>query len=86
LSMEVDVDTHERRGERLPHLAQKAPDYATNVFRSVDELAGARAKSIIAANDGGRPVHDQDRHLRAQAAQLVGAGHTKLPAVPGNNL
>ncbi len=87
LSMEVDVDTHERSGERLPHLAQKAPDYATNVFRSVDELAGARAKSIIAANDGGRLAHDRDQHRRAQAAKLAGAGHTKLPpAVPGGNL
>src|SRR5205807_1871350 len=33
LSMQVEVDTHERKGDRLP-LVQSAPTYATDVFHS----------------------------------------------------
>ncbi len=35
LSMDAEVDTRNRDGERLPQVAQTAPAYATDVFRSV---------------------------------------------------
>ena len=54
LSMQVEVDTHERTGDRLPQLAQSAPAYATSVFGSPDAAASERVKAIIAANEGGQ--------------------------------
>ena len=52
LSMQVEVDTHDRGGERLPQLVQSARAYATDVFGSVDATADERVKTIIAANEG----------------------------------
>ncbi|TMG85978.1 MAG: HlyD family efflux transporter periplasmic adaptor subunit [Betaproteobacteria bacterium] len=52
LSMQVEVDTHDRSGDRLPQLAQSAPAYATEVFRLQEEIAEQRVKAIIAANQG----------------------------------
>jgi membrane fusion protein (multidrug efflux system) len=52
LSMQVDVDTHERQGNRLPQLARSATALATDVFRQQDEIANQRVKAIIAANQG----------------------------------
>jgi membrane fusion protein (multidrug efflux system) len=51
LSMQVDVDTHDRGGKRLPQLTQTAPSYATDVFESIDRIAAQRVNTIIAAND-----------------------------------
>jgi membrane fusion protein (multidrug efflux system) len=51
LSMQVEVDTHDRQGERLPQLAQSAPAFATDVFRLQDQFAEQRVKAIIAANE-----------------------------------
>jgi membrane fusion protein (multidrug efflux system) len=50
LSMQVDVDTHQRDGVRLP---QQTPASAssTNVYDAIDAAAAQRVKSIIAAND-----------------------------------
>jgi membrane fusion protein, multidrug efflux system len=56
LSMQVEVDTHDRSGERLPQVAQTAPAYATDVFELQDEIADRRVKAIIAANEGA-PSH-----------------------------
>ena len=53
LSMQAEVDTHQRGGDRLPQVANSIPSYATDVFRSLDQLANQRVKSIIAANEGG---------------------------------
>ena len=53
LSMQVDVDTHQRRGERLPQVAQSAPAYAPSGSDDVDRAAAARVRAIIAANDRG---------------------------------
>ena len=50
LSMQVEVDTRERGGERLPQTAQQPQDYTTNVFRTLEDQANQRVKSIIAAN------------------------------------
>src|SRR5207253_7799980 len=52
LSMQVEVDTRERSGDRLP-LVQSAPTYATDVFHSQDQLANERVRAIIAANEPG---------------------------------
>ena len=52
LSMDVQVDTHDREGARLPRIAQSAPALATDVFSAQDESADRRVKAIIAANEG----------------------------------
>ena len=41
LSMQVEVDTRDRGGDRLPQLAQAAPAYATDVFDALDGVADA---------------------------------------------
>ena len=53
LSMQVEVDTHDRNGARLPEVALNAPAYMTDVFASQEALADTRVKSIIAANANG---------------------------------
>jgi membrane fusion protein (multidrug efflux system) len=56
LSMQVEVDTRERTGDRLPQVTQSAqttPAYATAVFQQLDETADGRVKAIIAANESG---------------------------------
>ena len=50
LSMQVDVDTHQRSGARLPQQPGPLASYATDVYDSVDAAAGERVKAIIAAN------------------------------------
>ena len=52
LSMQVDVDTRQRDGARLPQPTRRATAYATtDVYDSVDAAAAQRVKAIIAAND-----------------------------------
>jgi membrane fusion protein (multidrug efflux system) len=51
LSMQVEVDTHGRSGERLEKSARQAPQ-ETSVFPSVDAEAERRIAAIIAANSG----------------------------------
>ena len=54
LSMQVEVDTHDRDGARTPQLTQAAPPaYSTDVYRAADNSAERRIESIIAANTGG---------------------------------
>ncbi|HKW37301.1 MAG TPA: efflux RND transporter periplasmic adaptor subunit [Burkholderiales bacterium] len=53
LSMEVEVDTHERGGERLPKIARSALSYETRAFSPAADLADRRVAEIIAANSGG---------------------------------
>ena len=53
LSMQAEVDTHERSGDRMPQIANSTPTYATDVFRTLDQLASQRVKAIIAANEAG---------------------------------
>src|SRR5450631_832385 len=48
LSMQVDVDTHDRGGDRLPQAASASPPYATEVFKSLDDTANERVKAVIA--------------------------------------
>jgi membrane fusion protein (multidrug efflux system) len=51
LSMQVEVDTHQRDGNRLPQLVQPTPSYTTSVYDEVDAATAQRIKAIIAAND-----------------------------------
>ena len=53
LSMQAEVDTHQRSGDRLPQLGAPAQARETDVFHSLGELADARVKAIIAANESG---------------------------------
>ena len=55
LSMQVEVDTHQREGERLRKAAPAAV-YETSVFGSVDEQAESRVAAIIEANSAAAPV------------------------------
>jgi membrane fusion protein (multidrug efflux system) len=53
LSMEVEVDTHERSGELRPKEARSAPAYQTKAYASLAELAEQRVSAVIKANSGG---------------------------------
>jgi membrane fusion protein (multidrug efflux system) len=64
LSMQVEVDTHQRNGDRLPQLAQNAKGYATDVFRLEDSVATKRVKAIIAANESGPAAVPQEQMAR----------------------
>jgi membrane fusion protein (multidrug efflux system) len=73
LSMQVDVDTHNRDGARLPQLAANAAGHSTTVYAQADDAAERRIHAIIAANDAASAtVADQ----RDGAAQLRTAGLT----------
>jgi len=63
LSMQVDVDTRSRDGQRLPEAGVAASTYKTEVFDKLDELANARVKQIIAAN-AGAPARTQTAAAR----------------------
>ena len=86
LSMQVEVDTHERSGDRLP-LVQSAPTYATDVFHSQDQLANERVRAIIAANEAGaaRLARSEGSGPGAVSNGLAGIGSVKpAVAVRGN--
>ena len=53
LSMDVDVDTHQRDGARLPQLARSATSATSSLYDAVEATATQRVKAIIAANDRG---------------------------------
>jgi len=52
LSMQAEVDTHERFGARLQKVERQAPAQQTGAFPSVDAEADKRIAAIIAANSG----------------------------------
>src|SRR2546423_12417027 len=69
LSMQADVDTHDRGGERLPQLARDTPAYSTDVFGSEQHVAEERVKAIIAANEAGRTnLADRDNAVPPRLA------------------
>jgi len=85
LSMQVDVDTHERDGERLPQLAHDAPAYSTNVFGSEQRVADERVKAIIAANEAGRAnVADEGSADREATARVAKSDASKALAARGH--
>jgi membrane fusion protein (multidrug efflux system) len=63
LSMQVQVDTHDGSGERLPEVSQGVPAYSTDVFQMQDRIADERVKAIIAANESApsRVAQSRDR-------------------------
>ena len=87
LSMQADVDTHDRSGARLPEIAQTSPPYATDVFHVQDAVADARVKAIIAANEALRPRSatapvaansERRRHIpRARAVRRIASAPSK---------
>jgi membrane fusion protein, multidrug efflux system len=50
LSMRVDVDTHQRSGERLQRVARDKPAYETQAFSSIEAQASQVIERIIAEN------------------------------------
>ena len=52
LSMQVEVDTHQRSGELRPRDARAAPAYQTKAYASPGELADQRVDAIVKANGG----------------------------------
>ncbi|HTS20946.1 MAG TPA: efflux RND transporter periplasmic adaptor subunit [Casimicrobiaceae bacterium] len=81
LSMQVDVDTHDRRGDRLPQVAASRPTLATEVFRRLDETADQRVKAIIAANEGASSPLAQSRVREgARDARLARANRANAAA------
>ncbi len=67
LSMQVDVDTHQRAGNRLSQLSPGTPQYATDVFKTFEEAADGRVKAIIAANESGPAQLARVQHAPAAA-------------------
>ncbi|HEY4137782.1 MAG TPA: efflux RND transporter periplasmic adaptor subunit, partial [Casimicrobiaceae bacterium] len=85
LSMQVDVDTHERGGERLPQLAHDAPAYSTNVFGTEQRGADERVKAIIAANEAaGRANVAEAGSDRQATARLANSDAAKALAARGH--
>ena len=79
LSMQVEVDTHDRGGERLPQAAQAAPPYTTSMYDAADAAAAARIKAVIAANDQG--AGKSGSAARGSAASSVARDTTASPIV-----
>jgi len=73
LSMDVQVDTHERDGARLPRIAQSAPVLATDVFGTQDESADRRVKAIIAANESAAAQSRGEEGAKSRVARAPGA-------------
>jgi len=85
LSMQVDVDTRQRDGARLPQLAP--PSAAkTDVYDSVDTAAAQRVSAIIAANDRGSravaPAVASDDIGRGPAGAASAIASHRLAAAP----
>jgi membrane fusion protein (multidrug efflux system) len=88
LSMQADVDTHEREGARLPQQPGPLASYMTDVYDSVDAAAGERVRAIIAANGQGARTpaaasappdvpHSSIAAANAAAARKVAAAHVR---------
>ena len=83
LSMEAEVDTRNRAGERLPQIAQTAPAYATDVFHSVDAAADEHVSAIIAENGGSRALRSARRRRanRRRAGARPGRARAAAAAI-----
>ncbi|TMH00806.1 MAG: biotin/lipoyl-binding protein [Betaproteobacteria bacterium] len=84
LSMQAEVDTYERSGDRMPQIANSTPTYATDVFRTLDQLASQRVKAIIAANEAG-PAYiargpSADEGVKPARMTVLVAPRTAAPA------
>ena len=56
LSMQAEVDTHQRDGERLPQVARAHASDVSHVYTTIDQLADQRVHTIIAANASQRAL------------------------------
>ena len=56
LSMQAEVDTHDRNAERLPQVARAHATDVSAVYTTIDQLADQRVHTIIAANATQRAV------------------------------
>ena len=72
LSMQADVDTHDRSGSLLPRLAAESPSWSTDVFSAGDDVANQRVKAIISANESGRAA-PAAANLRSPQARVASA-------------
>jgi hypothetical protein len=77
------VDTRQRGGDRLPQLGQPAQAVETDVFHSLAEVADARVKAIIAANERGAPLPPANL-ARSTAAPVTTASHLARSAHPAS--
>jgi len=73
LSMQVDVDTHQRAGELGPAALRSAPVYQTKAYDSLGEVAAGRVAAIISAN-GGNPRAAQRPMKKTDRAAAPGSG------------
>jgi len=72
LSMEVEVDTHERNSKATQKAARSTPAYQTKAYATQGELADRRVAAVISANGG------DARALARRAKQAAqGAGGTR---------
>jgi membrane fusion protein (multidrug efflux system) len=95
LSMQVDVDTHERDGARMPQLTQSGPASQTRVYDTADDAARQRIAAIIAANGHGAiPATNlargddhgsalEGRDARRAGGPTMAAGAAQAARVPG---
>ena len=75
LSMQVDVDTHERLGELRPREARTAPAYQTKAYASLTELADERVAAVIRANGGDARALPRPPRRPAEPAQPKSRAH-----------
>jgi len=75
LSMEVEVDTHERSGELRPTAARTAPAYQTKAYASLGELADQRVAAVIKANGGDARAARRPAKETAEAAKPKSGAH-----------
>ena len=69
LSMEVEVDTHERSGELRPLAVRTTPAYQTKAYASLTELADQRVAAIISENGGhARAANRPAKHVPQSVA------------------
>jgi len=83
LSMDVEVDTHRREGERLPQLAQAARALQAESNGQVAATADARVKAIIAANDTRATPGTRSAATRAPVLTAHLDGTRKAPDAAG---
>jgi membrane fusion protein, multidrug efflux system len=75
LSMEVEVDTHERSGALRPIAARTTPAYQTKAYASLTVLADQRVAAIIKANGGDERAARRPAKETAAAAQPKSGAH-----------
>ncbi len=90
LSMQAEIDTHDRDGERLPQRTRTGSATTTEVYAAVDEAAKQRVRSIIAANGAmqdsparqtiahSQPAAPPSARVTTPARQVAAAPHSRL--------